>query len=235
MHPQLTLALGIEPTVTFDTYVPGQHNVVACRAAATLARGHSDDNQLFLSGEYGAGKTHLLTAACQLASGLGYRVAYLPGELANQDGALLGLEQSDLLCIDDLQRLDHGAEESLFHCINRCRQSGTRLLLAADRLPGELGIILPDLQTRLTWGAVFHLQALGDDDLASAVRRQAEARGLTMADDVLGYLLRHSTRDMVTLMRILQQLDEASLARQRRITVPLVREVLGLAESSSLA
>ena len=215
--------------------MPGEINAVACSAVAMLARTRGEDTQLFLSGGLGSGKTHLLTAACQLASSLGYRVAYLPGELANQDGALLGLEQSDLLCIDDLQRLDHGAEESLFHCINRCRQSGARLLLAADRLPAELGITLPDLQTRLAWGAIFQLHALDDGDLADAIRRQADARGLHISEEVMGYLLRHSARDMTTLMRVLQSLDEASLARQRRITVPLVRDVLGTAESPSLA
>ena len=194
-----------------------------------------DDVQIFLWGDTGTGKSHLLSAACQALSAKGYRVAYLPGEIVNHSGALEGMEFSDLLCIDDLQRLDHASEVDLFHCINRCRETGTRLILAADRSPDELGLKLKDLQTRLAWGLVFQLQGLSDEGLREAFKREIEARSLEASDEVLGFVLRRFPRRIAALKQVVDTLDEVSLSEQRRITIPFVKSVFGEAERAALS
>lgn len=226
MHPQLTLPLGVVPSASFDTFTTGESNRLTVAGVEAFAAGSLDDAQLYIWGEAGAGKSHLLSASCQRVNSMGYRVAYLPGELAKQPQSLLGLEQCDLVCIDDVQQLGHVAEEDLFHCINRCRATGTRLLFSADSKPGKLGLQLADLTTRLDWGLVFQLDRLADAELSHALRHEIEIRALQVSDEVLEYLLRRFPRDMASLKKVVDHLDNVSLSEQRRITIPLIREAL---------
>jgi DnaA family protein len=177
----------------------------------------------------------LLTAACDVYNRQGYRVAYLPGEMVNYSGSLQGMEFVDLLCIDDLQRLDHAAEVDLFHLINRCRAAETKLILAADRAIDELGLALKDLQTRLSWGLAFQLHPLGDDGLRKAFRKEIELRSLQASSEVMSYVLRRFPRRMNILKEVVDTLDEVSLSEQRRITVPFIKTIFGDAERAALA
>lgn len=235
MHPQLTLALDTAPATSFDSFYVDEASVLVRDGVKAFSDCQLDEVQMFLWGESGAGKSHLLAAACQSFSQRGYRVAYLPGEMVNYRGALDGLEDCELVCIDDLQRLDHASEVELFHCINRCREKDTRLILAADRAPQELGLKLKDLQTRLAWGLVFHLHALGEEALRGAFRREIEARALQASEEVLGYVLKRFPRDLPTLKQVVDQLDRVSLSEQRRITIPFIKSVFGEAERAALS
>lgn len=235
MHPQLTLSLDTAPATSFDSFHVDDSNILVRDSLRAFVDGVLDDLQVFLWGDTGTGKSHLLSAACQAFSQKGYRVAYLPGEIVNQNGALEGMELCDLLCIDDLQRLDHASEVDLFHCINRCRESGTRIILAADRSPDELGLKLKDLQTRLAWGLVFQVQPLSDEGLREAFKKEIQARSLEASDEVLGYVLRRFPRRMASLKQVVDTLDEVSLSEQRRITIPFVKSVFGEAERAALS
>lgn len=228
---QLTLAIDTAPATSFSTFhasgdVAGDR-ALACRSVEALASGELDEQQIYLWGPSGAGKSHLLTAACRSVSEAGLRIAYLPGELANQPSALDGLETVDLVCIDDLQRLDHAAEADLFHCINRCRERSTRLLFAADRSVDGLGLALADLSTRLRWGPVFHLEPLQGSELIDALRLEFSLRSLEAGDEVLSWIAHRCPRDMRAMKVLVERLDTASLSEQRRLTVPFVRQILG--------
>lgn len=224
-HPQLTLSLDTAPSTSFDSFHVDESNVMVRDGVKAFVRGSLKEEQVFLWGNSGTGKSHLLSAACDVYSGQGYRIAYLPGEIANHTGALDGLEHCQLVCIDDLQRLDRATEVDLFYLINRCRDSGAQMIFAADRSPGELGLSLPDLQTRLSWGLVFHLQSLSDDGLYTAFRSEVEQRSLEASEEVLGYVLRRFPRRMNILKEVVDVLDKASLSEQRRITIPFVKTV----------
>lgn len=235
MHPQLTLSLDTAPATSFDSFHVDESNVLVRDSVRAFADEVLDDLQMYLWGGTGTGKSHLLSAACQMFSRKGYRVAYLPGEMLNYSGALEGMESCDLLCVDDLQRLDHASEVGLFHCINRCRETGTRIILAADRSPDELGLKLKDLQTRIAWGLVFQVQPLSDEALRSAFKKEIQARSLEASDEVLGYVLRRFPRRMASLKQVVDTLDEVSLSEQRRITIPFVKSVFGEAERAALS
>jgi len=225
LHPQFTLPFETAPSSTFDSFHEDDGNRLAYDAVKGFVDSSLEETQLYLWGQTGCGKTHLLSAACQWLTEHGYRVAYLPGELANQSEALAGLENLELVCFDDLQRLDRAAEVELFHCINRCRSTGSRLLFAADRTPDELGLVLSDLLTRLSWGPRFQLLSLSDDALGTGLRNEIEARSLQATDEVISYILKRFPRNMAALKAVVDQLDKASLSEQRRITVPLVKQV----------
>jgi len=185
---------------------------------------------LFLWGNVSVGKSHLLQAACQLATEHQRTVAYLPmTELAELPPEIFdGLEQMSLVCIDDLQLIAGNAEwdEALFHFYNRVRDAGGCLLVAADTAPSALKIQLPDLQSRLLWGPVMQLAELDDAGKVAALQLRAEGRGFDLPDDVAQFLMRRSARDMGSLFMLLDRLDEASLVQQRKLTIPFVRGLI---------
>lgn len=235
MHPQMTLALDTAPATSFSSFHIDTDTAVVRDTVQAFAEGALSDVQIYLWGDTGTGKSHLISAACQAFSHRGYRVAYVPGEMVNHRGALDGMEQVDLLCVDDLQRIDRASEVDLFHCINRCRESDTRLIIAADRAPDELGLRLKDLQTRLAWGLVFQMRYLSDDGLREAFRKEIENRSLEASDEVLSYVFRRFPRRMSTLKQLVNKLDEISLSEQRRITIPFIKTVFGEAERIALS
>jgi len=146
---QLALPLGLTAEQTFDSYHVSADNSVTIATLQAMVQGRSDESQIVLWGEAGVGKTHLLTASCHAASAIGWRVAYLPGEHINDADALLGVEQADLFCLDDVQKLIESSEEALFHALNRCRDANTRLLISSDTDVTELDCGLAGLRTRL--------------------------------------------------------------------------------------
>lgn len=223
---QLALSLGMSAEQTFDAFHVSAENSVAVAAIQAMVQGRSDESQILLWGESGAGKTHILTAACHAASEIGSRVSYLAGDNLNDIDALLGVEASDLLCLDDVQCLTNESQEALFHAMNRCRESQTRLLIAINAHLDDLPFTLADLVTRLHWGPDFHIQPLHDDALHAALEQLLMARDLTWNDDVVPYMLKRYPRDITQLRRSVMKLDEASLQAKRRITIPFLKTIL---------
>lgn len=228
MHPQLPLGVRLNDNARFANFLAGPNEEVL-QGVQTLASGRGE-RLLYCSGAAGTGKSHLLQAACAQAQEDGRQAWYV--SLA-QAGALTptlfdGMEQAQLLCIDDLQAIagQRAWEEALFHLYNRVRDAGTRLLVAGRGRPEELGLALPDLVSRLHWGVLYRLQPLDDTERLAALQRRAASRGLELPAEVGEYLLRRSVRDLPGLFDLLDKLDEAALVAQRRLTIPFVRGVL---------
>lgn len=224
--PQLPLSLRTPPDQRLDAF----HGQPAVRDAVRAAARGEQRDWLYLSGPAGSGKTHLLLAACAEVGAAGRRAAYLP--LAAFAGALADVlpaqEGADLVCLDGLEAIagQRADEEALFHFHNRARAGGTVLLYAARGNPAALGLGLPDLATRLGQCTRFTLEALDDDGRRELLRQRAARRGLQLDDAVIDYLMRRSERDLASLTALLDRLDKASLAEQRRITIPFLRQHL---------
>lgn len=227
LFPQLPLGVRLRDGATFANYWPGANRpVVDLLQRAVQLR---DESCLYLWGQAGTGKTHLLQASCHLATAHG-PVAYLPlGEAAHFSPAMLeGLEQLPLVVLDDIERIagDRVWETELFHLYNRVREAGGQLIVAASGNPAALALHLPDLRSRLAWGLVLQLHELAEDDKAAALCLQARRRGMEMPADVAAFLMRHCRRDTASLFAVLDDLDHATLAAQRKLTVPFVKSVL---------
>ena len=117
-------------------------------------------------------------------------------------------------------------ELALFSLFNRLRDSGTRLVIAANCAPRELAIVLPDLLSRLQSGVVFQLHGLRDDEKRFALQLRATQRGIALSEEVLNYVLQRNDRSMQGLLSLLEKLDQFSLQTKRRITVPLLRDLM---------
>lgn len=184
----------------------------------------------FVWGEAGTGRTHLLHATCRLAAEEGRRVALLPfAEMAAQSPALIeGWDTLDLVAVDDVDRIAGNAEweRALFNLYNGLRDAGSAMLVTAARAPAAMSFGLPDLKSRLAAMLVYQLHPLDDDGKLLALQRKSGARGLDLPEETGRYLLSRVSRDMRHLVSLLDRLDEASLAHQRRLTIPFVREFL---------
>ncbi len=231
---QLTLGFGLRDDATFASFFPG-NNLQIQNAVLNWVHGKGD-SFLYIYGAQDAGKSHILQAACHAAAELLRSAAYLPlpaakllgSELAND--VFVGLENVELLCIDDLDNIVSNKlwEENLFHLFNRIRSNGNRLLIAATAPPLNLPIHLPDLQSRLAWGVIYQLHTLDDEQKLAALQLRAQSRGLELEPAVGRFLLRRCPRNMGLLFATLEKLDQASLAEQRRLTIPFVKDVLGV-------
>lgn len=226
---QLPLGIGLRDDASFDNFFPGA-NAEAVSAVQCSARGEGE-KIIYLWGGLGAGKTHLLQAACHRAGAHGQAAAYVPLAQAGEfsPSMLEGLERLALVCIDDIQAIaaQPAWETALFHFYNRLRDSGAHCVIAASAAPGSLGLSLPDLVSRLAWCLVLHLAPLDDEELLAALQLRARNRGLEMPEDVAQFLLRRHNRDMPVLFALLERLDHASLAARRRLTIPFVKGVVG--------
>jgi DnaA family protein len=227
LFTQLPLGVRLRDEATFANYYPGV-NQEAVRLLQDAAAQH--DGVVYLWGGPGTGKTHLLQAICHLAAAEGQALAYLPlREAASFSPELVeGLEQLPLVIVDDIDTVAGNPvwETALFHLYNRIREQGGRLILSGSSSPAAIAIALPDLRSRLAGGLVLQLRALPDDDKAAALRLQARRRGMEMPEEVAVYLLRRCPRDMADLFALLETLDQASLAAQRKLTIPFVKTVL---------
>ena len=225
---QLTLGVRLSEAHQFSNFVPGRNQ--AAMAALRQLAGGAYGPLVYLWGSAGSGKTHLLEAACAEAGVDGRATAYVP-LLSNAEldpVMLAGLESARLVCIDDVHAIAglRFWEEALFHLYNQAEAGGVPIAVAADRPPFALPLVLNDLKSRLSAGTVFKTRELNDSGRGRALAARAKARGFEFPEEAVRYLLNRGPRDMHSLMAVLDRLDALSLSEQRKLTVPLVREVL---------
>jgi DnaA family protein len=202
MTAQLVLELAPVAPPTFDNFVVGR-NHAALAALRAAARGA--ERVVYLWGERGSGRTHLLEAAQREARALGR-------------GELLAVR-------DDVDALDAAAQIEAFDAFNAARLRSAAFVAAGSAPPPQLDV-REDLRTRLASGLVFELHALDDDAKAATLAAHAHGRGLTLAPEVVRYLLHRLPRDLGTQLAALDALDRYALAQKRAVTLPLVREAL---------
>ena len=217
--PQLTLDLLAPEACSFDNFLAGENEELVAQMR-DLAEGRRSEPCLFLWGEAGAGKTHLLQAALGAAVTAG-REALLLG----RDAILSVSGEPALIAIDDLDRWPGERQADLFSLYNDLRAAGGTLL-AASRQPLPALALREDLRTRLGWGLIYEVHPLRDEAKAQALIDYARRRGFRLPEEVVHFLLSRARRDLPTLLSLLAALDQYSLAAQRPVTIPLVRDLL---------
>ncbi len=217
---QLALTLAPPPEPSLDNFYPGR-NVELVAALRGLADGISAERFFYLWGEPGCGRSHLLRAMAGVFAARNMGTVYVgPGSaLPPADTALRAL------AVDDVDRLQPGAQVAFFNLYNSVRERQGIVLTAGSRPPAKLAM-RPDLVTRLGWGLVYQVHALVDEEKIAALKRHAATRAFDLPDGVAEYLLRHFRRDLPSLMSMLDALDQHSLEAKRPITLPLLRELL---------
>jgi DnaA-homolog protein len=221
---QMLLDWGLSQPQTLDTFVPGRNEELAqvLRAihAATKA---PQERFIYLWGEHGAGKTHLLKALSTLPN-----TRYVVPEDAEE--AFLFSEETSLYLLDDCDKLSPESQIAAFALFNQVRENNAGLITAGSVAPAFLSV-REDLRTRLGWGLIYQVHGLSDEEKIAALTRAAQSRGLALSSGVLPYLITHFHRDMRSLAAMLDALDRYSLETKRPITLPLLRELLELEDT----
>lgn len=196
---------------------------------------------VYLWGEAGCGKSHLLLAiagallgpespaeafraACASTPGTEALDGDAPhGDVPRADAS--GGDPPAVVAIDDVERLDAQRQELAFHLLNRARaRPGATVLVAGAHPPLALAL-RDDLRTRLGSGLVYRLALLDDDAKAAVLDRVARERGVAIAGDVIPWLIAHTSRDIRALLHLFDALDRHAFERRRPITLPLLREL----------
>ncbi|HEY5808208.1 MAG TPA: DnaA regulatory inactivator Hda [Povalibacter sp.] len=228
MSHQLALGVKLRDSSFFGSFFAGRNQVVI-DAVRSVAAG-APPTCVFLQGSPGTGKSHLLQALCALKGSEGAAVAYLPlAELVTLGPEVLsGCGELSCVCVDDVEQIAGRAdwERALFTLHQQLDEHHGRLVVTSKDAPAATGIELADLRSRLGGGLVLTLQALDDFEQIQALQLRAQLRGFDLPLETAQYLLRRLPRDMTSLCGFLDRLDDASLAAQRRLTVPFVREVM---------
>jgi DnaA family protein len=232
---QLPLAWPAPASHRFEHFDPtGNDQAVALLQGLADA---PDGPPLLLAGPGGVGKTHLLVATASRAREHGRSAAYLAlSRWSDFDAdALAALAGHDLLAIDEIEQVagQRAAQVALFDLYNRCLDRGAVLLMAAREPPARLPLTLPDLVSRLSAATLLPVQPLPEPERRRLLQRRAQARGFELDEAVLDFLFRRYRRDLPALLALVERLDRESLARQRRVTLPLVRAVLDLPATDS--
>ncbi len=219
---QLTLNIRLRDDATFENFYSENNQQLISQLQA------SDEQFIYMWGKPGCGHSHLLQATCQAATKQGHSAIYLPLTAKLKPKILQNLETMDVLCLDDIHNIAsiEPWEEAIFHLFNKAIANTTRLIIAANTPPPTLPIMLPDLKSRLASGITFQVQSLSDQQKLTALRIRAKNRGLQLSEEVGEFLLNRYARDTNSLFAILEKLDQASLAAQRKLTIPFIKSIL---------
>lgn len=228
MAEQLALEFEHHLKRTFKNFYPGQNQEIIEHLIQCIKG--SGEQQIYIWGGHGLGKSHLLQASFQLAqenNQTGFFFELNPHALPSPE-ILTGIEDYEVVCLDNIEAIAGYTdwESNFFNFYNRHRDQGYKLIVTATCPPGRLPIQLPDLKTRLNWGLTLKLQEMSDTDSIQALTYKANQLGFELNPKVGRFLLNHYARDLNALWHLLDKLDRATLTAKRKLTLPFLREFL---------
>lgn len=231
---QLALSVQLPDDEIFDNYLSESNTSVVSQLKSFVEKiSQTQSTQpscFYLFGLMGVGKSHLLHASSAYASQLGKTSVCLScAELLKLSVEVLdGLEQIDFICLDDIQLLagDTLWQQAIFDLYNRVLEQNNNLLISGNQSVGKLGLTLPDLTSRLSWGLTEQLKPLSDIEKVTALQFRASKRGIMLSDEAANFLLNRLSREIANLIASLDILDKASIREQRKITIPFIKDIL---------
>ncbi len=228
MAEQIPIQFDLKVEQSFSSFYIACHQEVIAHLKETASG--NGDQQIYIWGTEGLGKTHLLQACCQQAYQLQRTAFFLSlhtSQLPSPD-ILHGLEAFDLVCLDDIECCagDEAWELALFNFYNLSRDSDQQLIISAHCPPNFLPLELPDLKTRMSWGLTLKLQDLSDAERIAALTCKAKYLGFEISPSVGRFLNKHYARDLPALWRLLPTLEKATLVAKRKLTLPFIKQIL---------
>ncbi|WP_417446170.1 DnaA regulatory inactivator Hda [Kangiella sp.] len=227
---QLPLDIELHSDATFANFMVGENQLLLQKLEA-ICQGESEF--IYIYSEPGHGRSHLLQALTHAYSEQNpdKLIAYLPLENSMLVPQMLdGLVAFDCVSLDGIEKViaDKDWQTAIFNLYNQLKEQGKSLLITGLNAPSQLALDLKDLKSRLSAMFIYNIRPLNDEEKLILLQRKAEEKGLELSTEVAQYLLARQQRDLPTLLGILDKLDQASLQAKRKLTIPFVKEVLGL-------
>jgi DnaA family protein len=187
-------------------------------------------DDLFIYGTKQSGKTFLLQAMCNSYSSMGKSSLYVPLKKVMNYGVEIfeSLENIDLICIDGIEQVISKTEweKEIFNLINKALISKSRLILTSSKDLKSLNFLLPDLESRIKKIQSCEIYPIDDKDIIDALKYISQFKSINLGDKEAKYLVTYSQRDISNLIQILESLDQLSMEMKRKITIPLIKEVI---------
>jgi DnaA-homolog protein len=219
---QIALDIGLARGPTLASFCPGPNDAALSHLKLWTGSPTRSPVPTYLWGEAGSGKTHLLQAVAEALREQGAVVGWMDAATAEPPEFD---ERWAVVLLDEVHLYTAVQQHAAFNWFVNA-QTLQRGVLAAGALPPADLTLREDLRTRLGWGHVFQLQALTEPERRSVLRQAADARGVFLGDEVMDYMLNRFSRDLGSLMQLLDHLDVYALQTQRAITIPLIRSML---------
>ncbi len=187
----------------------------------------TDSNSIvvMVSGDKSSGKTHLLQGCIFMAMDKQLNAFYINIKEELPEGFIAQLSKADLVCIDNIEYASDIQQQELFDLYNQIKHTQTKLIVSAQKLSTELGL-LKDLKTRLSLAVNFTLENLSDKQKITILKNKMIDKNIHIDDKIYTYLFKYYSRDLSSLLSIVEQLDEVSLQKKTGITIPLIKQVL---------
>ena len=223
---QLALDIGLASDPSFDNFFAGPNEAAVRQLQDWSGSVLHSPVPTYLWGEEASGKTHLLKAVSVALRGQGASSGWMDASMLEPPEFS---ESWSAVIMDDCHLYTPARQQAAFNWFVNALGTGDgqpRWVLAAGNVPPADLPLREDLRTRLGWGHVFALQALTDAERRAVLRREAGARGLSLGDEVMDFMLTRFSRDLGSLMRLFDKLDSYALQARRAITIPLIKSML---------
>ena len=226
MPEQFPVQFEFQSNQSFSTFYPGDNAEIITHLRQLFL---NKEQLIYLWGNAGTGKTHLIQAACQFANSLDKSCfSFTLNQVLPSPSLLDGLEQLDLVCFDNIEHIAGNIEweQAFFNFFNLHRDNNKYLLLSANCPPKFLSIQLPDLKTRMNWGLTLKLKTLTEDQQLKALIFKADDLGFKIPVAVGRFLMAHYARDLPSIWQLLDKIEHATLAEKRKITIPFLKQIM---------
>ena len=180
---------------------------------------HSEQKKdIFISGIYGSGKTFLLNSLLNHKENTSKSNIYI--DLAKLDGTkdyFTDLNQFDLICLDNIDKINKEMEIQTFNLINECKDTSTNLIFASNLNPSQLSC-LPDLISRLKQMNYFYINEIGDEEVLDCIKFVVNKLDLGFSDDVMEFISKRIRRDFYSIKTTIQDLEKFLYSEKKEPT-----------------
>lgn len=223
---QIALDIGLAPGPSLRNFLAGPNLAVLQHLQLWVGNDKRSPVPSYLWGESGSGKTHLLRGVQAALREQGCPVGWMD---ASQLEPRVFDDSWRVILLDDVHLYTAVQQQAAFNWfVNAMTPSDgqQRWVLAAGLVPPSDLSLREDLRTRLGWGHIYQLQVLSESERRAVLRQQADERGVFLSDEVMDFMLNRFSRDLGSLIQLLDQLDGYALQTQRAITIPLLKSML---------